>query len=267
MNIQTVSLSQLVPSKSNPRRKFDAGSIEGLAASIGTDGLLQNLVVSPVGSKRKQFSIVSGERRYRALKLLEERGQLPGDFSVPVEVREDLTKDQSLRIATVENLQRADLAPLEQTAALTKLIHKGASQLFSTAALVALEDRGRRPSACISVVRTQSTAVHASRRVASVSGETLREPVWTALASWLRLFAILLLPSSPRTPASACWSLTGLRARREGRSAIGSANSLERMYAPSGIPPASCSSRARSSNVRRRENGGVDRRRLGIFAV
>ena len=123
MTFQSVSLSQLVPSKGNPRKLFDDTALEGLAASIRTDGLLQNLVVRPLRGKR--FAIISGERRYRALKLLEERGDLPEDFTVPVEVRGKLTKEDALRLATVENLQRADLTPLEQTAALTTLVKDG----------------------------------------------------------------------------------------------------------------------------------------------
>src|SRR3970282_1858123 len=82
----------------------------------------RHLVVRPDG---KGFAIVSGERRYRALRLLEDRGELPDDFAVNVEVREALSKDDTLRISTVENLQRANLAPLEATVALTKLLHKG----------------------------------------------------------------------------------------------------------------------------------------------
>jgi len=86
-------------------------------------------VVKPIGGKSKteRYRIVSGERRYWALKLLEERGELAGDFSVPVEVREKLTKDDTLRLATVENLQRQNFTPLEETAALTKRIHKKVS--------------------------------------------------------------------------------------------------------------------------------------------
>jgi ParB-like chromosome segregation protein Spo0J len=60
-----------------------------------------------------------------ALKLLQERGELPEDFTVAVEIRDDLSKDDTLRIATVENLQRQNLTPLEEAAALTKLVHKG----------------------------------------------------------------------------------------------------------------------------------------------
>lgn len=123
MTIQSVSLSQLVPSKGNPRKLFDVASLEGLAASIRSDGLLQNLVVRP--SRGKSFAIISGERRYRALKLLEERGELPEGLTVPVEVRANVSKDDSLRLATVENLQRADLTPLEQTEALTRLVKDG----------------------------------------------------------------------------------------------------------------------------------------------
>jgi ParB family chromosome partitioning protein len=106
---------------------MDRRSLEGLAASIRNDGLLQNLVVSPVKGKGQHYRIVSGERRYRALKLLQERGDLAGDFAVPVEIRVSLSKDDSLRIATVENLQRQNLTPLEEAAALTKLIHRGAT--------------------------------------------------------------------------------------------------------------------------------------------
>ena len=102
MTMQSVSLSALEASAANPRRKIDRKTIEGLAASIRTDGLLHNLVVSPVKGKGKsqRFQIVSGARRFHALKLLEDRGELPEDFTDAVEVREDLSKDQTLRIAT-----------------------------------------------------------------------------------------------------------------------------------------------------------------------
>jgi ParB family chromosome partitioning protein len=127
MTMQTVSLSSLEPGRGNPRKVMDRRSLEGLAASIRNDGLLQNLVVSPVKGKGQHYRIVSGERRFRALKLLQERGDLDEDFAVPVEIRVSLSKDDSLRIATVENLQRQNLTPLEETAALTKLIRKGST--------------------------------------------------------------------------------------------------------------------------------------------
>jgi ParB family chromosome partitioning protein len=127
MTLQTIPLSRLEASAANPRRKIDPKAIEGLAASIRTDGLLQNLVVSPIEGERrtKRYRVVSGGRRFAALRLLQERGELHKDYSVPVEVREELSKDEALRIATVENLQRLNLPPLDEAAALTKLLRKG----------------------------------------------------------------------------------------------------------------------------------------------
>jgi ParB/RepB/Spo0J family partition protein len=84
--LQSVSISVLEPPAANPRKKFDRKAIEGLASSIKQDGILHNLVVTPTGSGRKQrYQIVSGARRLEALKLLQERGELPEDFTVAVE--------------------------------------------------------------------------------------------------------------------------------------------------------------------------------------
>jgi ParB family chromosome partitioning protein len=110
MTMQTVSLSSLDPGRGNPRKATDRRSLEGLAASIRNDGRLQNLVVSQVKGKGQHYRIVSGERRYRDLKLLQERGEVDEDFAVPVEIRVSLSKDDSLRIATVENLQRSTMS-------------------------------------------------------------------------------------------------------------------------------------------------------------
>jgi ParB/RepB/Spo0J family partition protein len=125
--LQSVSLSILEAAAANPRRKIDRKAIEGLAASIKTDGVLHNLVVSPEKGKgrKERYQIASGSRRFEALRLLQQRGELPDDFTVAVEIRDDLSKDDTLRIATVENLQRQNLTPLEEAGALTKLIHKG----------------------------------------------------------------------------------------------------------------------------------------------
>lgn len=129
MTMQTVPLSSLEPSRGNPRKAMDRKTIEGLAASIKTDGLLHNLVVSPLKAQGKKngnhYQVDIGSRRLRALRLLQERGELAEDFPVPVEIRSDLTKDETLRIATVENLQRQNMTPLEEAGALTKLVHKG----------------------------------------------------------------------------------------------------------------------------------------------
>lgn len=121
----TIELSAILPPQANPRSRFDESGIEGLAESIAQDGLLQNLVVTK--GRGKQFRLISGERRFRALKLLAERGTIGGDFAVPVEVRGKLTKDDKLRLATIENVQREDLPPLDEAAAFAMLVRKGAS--------------------------------------------------------------------------------------------------------------------------------------------
>ncbi|MGE3336010.1 MAG: ParB/RepB/Spo0J family partition protein [Rhodospirillaceae bacterium] len=122
MSIQSVPLSSLQPPAANPRTVFDDAALEGLADSIAADGLLQNLVVAPAKSG---YRVISGERRYRALRLLAERGVIDADHAVPVEIRKGLSKQDTLRIATVENLQRADLPPLDAATALAALIRKG----------------------------------------------------------------------------------------------------------------------------------------------
>jgi len=124
MTIQTIPLTKITAADGNPRRSMDATALEGLAASILTDGLLQNLVVRKKGRK---FEIVSGDRRYRALSLLVERGAIAKDTPVPVEVRGDLSEADALRLATVENIQREQLAPMDEAEAFANLLGSGAS--------------------------------------------------------------------------------------------------------------------------------------------
>lgn len=125
MTIQTIPLNKITAAEGgNPRRSMDAAALEGLAASIKADGLLQNLVVRKAGRK---FRIVSGERRYRALSLLAERGDIEKTHPVPVEVRGDLTEADALRLATVENIQREQLAPMDEAEAFATLLSEGAS--------------------------------------------------------------------------------------------------------------------------------------------
>lgn len=170
MPLQSVTLSQLVPCQANPRKLFDAAALEGLAASIRTDGLLHNLVVRP--SRGKSFAIVSGERRYRALKLLEERGELPDGFTVAVEVRTALSKEDSLRLSTVENLQRADLAPLEQTAALTKLLKDGET-LDDLVAQTGLSATTIKRRLALNGLCTEAKAALEAKRVSLAQAEAL----------------------------------------------------------------------------------------------
>jgi ParB family transcriptional regulator, chromosome partitioning protein len=108
---QTVALDQLRPLPAQPRRHFDDVTLADLAQSIREQGLLQPLLVRPVGDG---FEIVAGERRYRAAKLA-------GLSEVSVLVR-DLTDEEARTLALVENLQREDLNPVDRADATAHLI-------------------------------------------------------------------------------------------------------------------------------------------------
>lgn len=109
--LREVALDQLIPGRHQPRQHFDEAALAQLADSIRAQGVVQPLVVRASGS---QFEIVAGERRWRAAKLA-------GLKVVPVIVRA-LEEREAMAIALVENIQRADLNPLEEAEALRKLI-------------------------------------------------------------------------------------------------------------------------------------------------
>jgi ParB family chromosome partitioning protein len=98
-----VAVDRITPSPFQPRRTFDEGKIEELAASIRNQGIIQPLVVRPKGDN---FELIAGERRWRAaLKA--------GLTRVPVVVR-NADDHEALQHALVENLQREDLNPIEE---------------------------------------------------------------------------------------------------------------------------------------------------------
>jgi ParB/RepB/Spo0J family partition protein len=100
-----IALSALSPFKLNPRKHFGEAALNGLAASIKAQGVVQPILVRPNGGAGK-YEIVVGERRWRAAKLA-------GLTEIPANVRE-LTDAQALEVAVIENNQREDLHPLEE---------------------------------------------------------------------------------------------------------------------------------------------------------
>jgi ParB family chromosome partitioning protein len=106
---EVVPLSVLVP-QAQPRRRFE--NLEALAQSIREKGVLQPLLVRPLGDGR--YAIVAGERRYRAAKMA-------GLAEVPVRVL-DLPEKEARLLALVENLQREDLNPYEETLGVLELL-------------------------------------------------------------------------------------------------------------------------------------------------
>jgi ParB family transcriptional regulator, chromosome partitioning protein len=109
---RSVAVDQLRPNPKNPRRRFDEADLADLAASVRTHGVVQPILVRPVDDGR--FEIVAGERRWRA-------AQLANLGTVPVVVRA-LTDRETLEIAIIENVQRADLDPMEEAEAYGMLI-------------------------------------------------------------------------------------------------------------------------------------------------
>lgn len=94
-----------------PRRDMDPQALEDLAASIKAQGIMQPIVVRPQGPKK--FEIIAGERRWRA-------SQLAGLDKVPCVIR-DVPDEAAIAMALIENIQREDLNPIEEAAALQRL--------------------------------------------------------------------------------------------------------------------------------------------------
>ena len=97
----------------NPRRRFDEQALSELAASIGQHGVLQPLVVS---THDGGYTLIAGERRYRAAKLA-------GLTQVPVSVRAG--DEQAIELAVDENLHRQDLDPVEQAHGFQTILQSG----------------------------------------------------------------------------------------------------------------------------------------------
>ena len=109
---KTLRLKQIVISSSQPRRYFDPNKLEQLTQSIKEHGILEPLLVRSLPNNK--YELVAGERRYRA----SQRAELA---EVPVVVKE-LTDTEALQLALIENLQREDLNPVEETEGILQLI-------------------------------------------------------------------------------------------------------------------------------------------------
>ena len=97
-----------------PRRNFDEDDLKALAQSFGKSGILQPLLVRPLKGATDQFEIIAGERRWRA-------AQIAKLHAVPAVVQE-LSDSEALEIGIIENVQRADLNPIEESEAYQRLI-------------------------------------------------------------------------------------------------------------------------------------------------
>ena len=115
--LRVVAIEDVRPSPDQPRKRFEDGALDELAASIRAQGIIQPIVVAPlqsVGEDGARYLIVAGERRWRA-------AQRAGLHEIPVVVRETPEQDR-LELALIENIQRADLNPIEEARAFAQLI-------------------------------------------------------------------------------------------------------------------------------------------------
>ncbi len=109
--VRTIAVTDIQPNPHQPRTVMDDTKLMELSASIREHGLIQPLIVTQEGEK---FTLIAGERRWRA-------SQLAGLTEVPVVVKE-ATPQEMLELAIIENVQRADLNPLEEAYAYRQLM-------------------------------------------------------------------------------------------------------------------------------------------------
>ena len=109
--VRMLPIGQIDPNREQPRRSFDEDALKELAASIRAMGVLQPIIVAPAGDR---YTIIAGERRYRASRLAELD-------EIPAIVR-DWDSQKRLEAALIENLQRDDLNPVEEAMGVRQLM-------------------------------------------------------------------------------------------------------------------------------------------------
>ena len=111
-----VPVERVHPNPDQPRRHFDAEALDDLARSISEKGIIQPLIVRESPRKQGDYEIVAGERRWRA-------AQIAKLHEIPVLVR-SFTDTEVLEVAIIENIQRADLNPVEEASGYQQLMMK-----------------------------------------------------------------------------------------------------------------------------------------------
>ena len=179
--VESVDVDLIVSNPHQPRAYFEAESLEALAESIREHGIIQPLLVTRVeaeGEGPAVYQLIAGERRLQAARLA-------GLSRVPVVVKE-ATSGEMLELALVENLQRADLNPLEEAQAFRRLIDEfgltqeavaGRVGRSRTAVANALRLLGLGEDLKGSLARGEISEGHA-RALLGVASETARRQAW-----------------------------------------------------------------------------------------
>ncbi|POR49763.1 chromosome segregation DNA-binding protein [Paraburkholderia eburnea] len=139
----TLPLTQMQAGKYQPRTRMDEGALQELAASIRAQGLMQPILVRPIGAGR--YEIIAGERRFRA-------ANIAGLTEVPVLVK-DVPDQAAAAMALIENIQREDLNPLEEAQGIQRLLDE-----FNFTHEQAAESVGRSRSAVSNLLRLLNLA-------------------------------------------------------------------------------------------------------------
>jgi ParB family transcriptional regulator, chromosome partitioning protein len=170
--------SSLRPNARNPRRNFSETELDELTASLRERGMIQPIVARPVRGAPDAFEIIAGERRWRA-------AQRAGLHEVPVVIIE-ATDEESLQLAIIENVQRADLNPLEEAEGyralvedyshtqddIAKMVGKSRSHVANTLRLLKLP-----PSIRAYISKGKLDAGHARMLVGQPNAEKLAEEI------------------------------------------------------------------------------------------
>jgi ParB family chromosome partitioning protein len=173
-----VPIEFLRPNPRNPRRRFDDAELDELSASIRSKGILQPILVRTVTGTPDAYEIIAGERRWRA-------AQRAGLHDVPVLLLE-IGDKEALEIAIIENVQRADLNPLEEAmgydsligqfsyaqADLARIVGKSRSHIANTLRLMKLPESVKRHLA-----EGRLTAGHARALLGSDNPEALAKAI------------------------------------------------------------------------------------------
>ena len=173
-----IPIDRISPSPFNPRKSFPDAELEELANSIREKGLVQPIILRPVGASGQSYEIVAGERRWRA-------AQKASLHVVPAIVRA-LTDQETLELAIIENVQRSDLNAIEEAGGyrelierfgytqeeLSQIIGKSRSHLANTMRLLKL------PDSVQGLVRDgQLTAGHARALIGRDDAETVAQEI------------------------------------------------------------------------------------------
>lgn len=114
--VQDIKLSLIHPNPYQPRRTFEQSALKELAASIEKSGVFQPVILRQSDPQIERYELIAGERRFRASKLAKQK-------TIPAIVR-NMSDEQMMEVAVLENLQREDLTPLEEAQAYQMLMDK-----------------------------------------------------------------------------------------------------------------------------------------------